>query len=46
MDRNGNAHDKRMRNAPWRVRDGEEEEEDHFSNKHNPVVQVRSADIL
>jgi hypothetical protein len=39
-------HDRQTRDAPWRVRDGGKEEDEHFSNKHNPMIQIRPVDIL
>jgi hypothetical protein len=45
-DQDMGAHGWRPRDAPWRVRDGGKEEEEHFSNEHNPMMQIRPVDIL
>jgi hypothetical protein len=46
MDRTGNECDKRVKDTPWRVRDGGKEEDNHSSDKHNPMIQIRPVDVL
>ncbi len=46
MDRTGNECDKRVKDAPWRARDGGKEDDGHPSNEHNPMIQIRPVDIL